>query len=78
MTEKDSAIDAELVFRRYIGDAGGELDALADLLQRHAPGWCKKLRLYREPSDQRPIDCGSSRSSNASDVVSRCSSMQLC
>lgn len=67
MRAKDTAINAELDFDHYVG-AGTELDGLADLLLRHAPSWSKKLRLYREPSDQRPIDLRE-RGSLASAVV---------
>lgn len=68
MKAKDPAIDAGLYFHRYIGGAGAELDGLAELLLRHAPSWSKKLRLYREPRDQRPIDLRE-RGSLASAVV---------
>ncbi|MGQ0837717.1 hypothetical protein [Actinokineospora sp.] len=47
-------LDGEVVFDRRLG--GQELDALQDLLGELAPRWSAKLRLWRGPRDQRPIE----------------------
>jgi hypothetical protein len=48
-------LDGELVFDRYLG-AGDALDVLQDALVTLAPRWASKLRIWRGPRDQRPID----------------------
>ena len=48
-------LDAEIVFDRWI-DPGDELDLLQSVLAIHAPAWCTKLRVWRSPRDQRPVD----------------------
>ena len=48
-------LDGELVFDRYLG-SDDSLDALQDALVRLAPRWASKLRIWRGPRDQRPID----------------------
>src|SRR5882724_1690473 len=47
-------LDAEIVFDRFIGDA--ELDTLQRVLVRLAPKWSTRLRVWRGPRDQRPVD----------------------
>jgi hypothetical protein len=50
-------LDGELVFDRYL-DADETLDALQEALVALAPRWASKLRIWRGPRDQRPIDTG--------------------
>jgi hypothetical protein len=50
-------LDAEIVFDRFIGE-GPDLDLLQELLGTLAPKWATKLRLWRGPRDQRPIEVG--------------------
>ena len=47
-------LDGELVFDRRLGN-GVELDVLQPVLRALAPRWCSKLRVWRDPRDQRPI-----------------------
>jgi len=47
-------LDAEIVFDRFIGNA--DLDILQRELVRLAPKWATRLRIWRGPRDQRPID----------------------
>ncbi|HEY1543064.1 MAG TPA: hypothetical protein VGG01_11695 [Xanthobacteraceae bacterium] len=55
ITISPSDLDAEIVFDRWI-EPGDELDVLQSLLATHAPAWCTKLRIWRGPRDQRPVD----------------------
>lgn len=48
-------LDAELVFDRYLG-SGEDLDVLQELLRQLVPRWAAKLRVWRGPKDQRPVD----------------------
>jgi hypothetical protein len=50
-----SWIDAEVVLERSLATSDG-LDILQELLATAAPRWASKLRLWRSPRDQRPID----------------------
>ncbi len=54
---RETDLDGELVFDRYLG-AGDSLDVLQDALVKLAPRWASKLRIWRGPRDQRPIDTG--------------------
>jgi hypothetical protein len=47
-------LDAEIVFDRQLSDA--DLGVLQEELVRLAPKWSTRLRLWRGPRDQRPID----------------------
>jgi len=47
-------LDAEIVFDRFIGTT--ELDTLQRVLVRLAPKWSTRLRVWRGPRDQRPVD----------------------
>jgi hypothetical protein len=47
-------LDAEIVFDRFLSDA--DLAVLQDELVRLAPKWTTRLRVWRGPRDQRPID----------------------
>jgi hypothetical protein len=48
-------LDAEVLFDRSLV-GGGELDALQTALRAAAPRWCAKLRVWKGPRDQRPVD----------------------
>ena len=50
-------LDAELVFDRYLG-TDDAVDALQEALVDLAPRWASKLRIWRGPRDQRPVDSG--------------------
>jgi hypothetical protein len=52
------------VFDRYLG-TGGSLDVLQEALVELAPRWAAKLRVWRGPKDQRPIDTGQPGTLNA-------------
>lgn len=47
-------LDAELLFDRFLQEA--DLDILQEELVRLAPKWTTRLRVWRGPRDQRPID----------------------
>jgi hypothetical protein len=47
-------LDAEIVFDRFLSDA--DLAVLQEELVRLAPRWSTRLRVWRGPRDQRPID----------------------
>lgn len=47
-------LDAEVVFDRFLG--GDDLDRLQELLVEVAPKWCQRLRVWKAPRDQDPID----------------------
>jgi hypothetical protein len=47
-------LDAEIVFDRFLSDA--DLAVLQEELVRLAPKWSTRLRVWRGPRDQRPID----------------------
>jgi hypothetical protein len=47
-------LDAEIVFDRLLSDA--DLAVLQEELVRLAPKWSTRLRVWRGPRDQRPID----------------------
>jgi hypothetical protein len=47
-------LNAEIVFDRYLNDA--DLGVLQEELVRLAPKWSTRLRVWRGPRDQRPID----------------------
>jgi len=47
-------LDCEIVFERVLGRA--DLDTLQQVLARLAPKWSTRLRVWRGPCDQRPID----------------------
>ncbi len=47
-------LDAEIVFDRFLSDA--DLGVLQAELVRLAPKWSTRLRVWRGPRDQRPID----------------------
>lgn len=53
----ETDLDCEVVFDRYLG-AGDALDMLQEALVGLAPRWASKLRIWRGPRDQRPIDTG--------------------
>ena len=61
---EEADLDAELVFDRYLG-TGGSLDVLQEALVELAPRWAAKLRVWRGPKDQRPIDTGQPGTLNA-------------
>ncbi len=47
-------LDAEVVFDRFLG--GDDLDRLQEVLVAAAPRWCRKLRVWKGPRDQVPVD----------------------
>jgi hypothetical protein len=53
----ETDLDCEVVFDRYLG-AGDALDVLQEALVGLAPRWASRLRIWRGPRDQRPIDTG--------------------
>lgn len=53
----ETDLDYAVVFDRYLG-AGDALDVLQEALVGLAPRWASKLRIWRGPRDQRPIDTG--------------------
>lgn len=55
---RDSHLDAELVFDRVLS-RDESLDLIQDMLVRRAPRWASGLRIWRGPTDQRPIDARS-------------------
>lgn len=54
---RETDLDCEVVFDCYLG-TGDALDVLQEALVALAPGWTSKLRIWRGPRDQRPIDTG--------------------
>jgi hypothetical protein len=51
----ETDLDGELVFDRFL-DVGDAIDGLQDVLVALAPRWTSKLRIWRGPKDQRPVD----------------------
>jgi hypothetical protein len=47
-------LDVEVVFDRFLGM--DDLDLVQDVLASVAPRWCRKLRVWKAPRDQVPID----------------------
>lgn len=56
---RETDLDGEVVFDRYLG-AAEDLDVFQELLATAAPRWCSRLRTWRGPRDQRPIDAARS------------------
>src|SRR5215211_4977297 len=52
----EADLDGEVVLDRFLGEH--DLDVLQQQLAELAPRWSSKLRLWRGPRDQRPIDVG--------------------
>jgi hypothetical protein len=63
-----SDLDGEVVFDRYLA-GGAEFDALQAALSALAPKWSSKLRVWRGPKDQRPIDIGTAGALKAAVVA---------